>query len=29
MLSKGLEVPIEFGRPEVVAILRKHYATLD
>jgi sulfate adenylyltransferase len=29
MLSKGLEVPIEFGRPEVVAILRKYYATLD
>jgi sulfate adenylyltransferase len=29
MLSKGLEVPIEFGRPEVVALLRKYYATLD
>jgi sulfate adenylyltransferase len=29
MLSKGLEVPVEFGRPEVVAILRKYYASLD
>jgi hypothetical protein len=29
MLSKSLEVPIEFGRPEVVAIPRKYYATLD
>jgi len=29
MLSKGLEVPKEFSRPEVVAILRNYYATLD
>ena len=29
MLSKGLEVPIEFGRPEVVEILRNYYATVD
>jgi sulfate adenylyltransferase len=28
MLSKGLEVPIEFARPEVVEILRNYYATL-
>ncbi len=27
MLSKGLEIPLEFGRPEVVAILRKYYAS--
>ena len=27
-LSEGAEVPPEFSRPEVVAILREHYATL-
>jgi len=29
MLSKGKEVPIEFGRPEVVEILRRYYSALD
>jgi len=29
MLSKGLDVPIEFGRPEVVEILRNYYAAVD
>jgi sulfate adenylyltransferase len=28
MLSSGVEVPPEFSRPEVVAILREYYATL-
>ena len=28
MLSKGIEIPIEFSRPEVVAILRRYYASL-
>jgi sulfate adenylyltransferase len=29
LLSKGLEVPIEFGRPEVVEVLREYYTALD
>ena len=29
MLSKGADIPIEFSRPEVVAILRDYYASLD
>jgi sulfate adenylyltransferase len=29
MLSKGEEVPAEFSRPEVVAILREYYRTLE
>ena len=28
-LSEGLDVPPEFSRPEVLAILRKYYATLE
>jgi ATP sulfurylase len=28
MLSKGEEVPIEFSRPEVVAILKAYYGSL-
>jgi sulfate adenylyltransferase len=28
-LSEGAEVPAEFSRPEVLAILREYYATLD
>ena len=28
-LSEGLEVPPEFSRPEVLAILREYYATLE
>lgn len=29
LLSKGLDVPREFGRPEVVEVLRKYYTALD
>jgi ATP sulfurylase len=28
MLSTNAEIPPEFSRPEVVAILRKYYASL-
>ncbi len=28
-LSEGVDVPPEFSRPEVVAILRKYYADVD
>jgi ATP sulfurylase len=28
MLSKGEEVPAEFSRPEVVAILREYYGRI-
>jgi sulfate adenylyltransferase len=28
MLSQGVDVPLEFGRPEVIAILRDYYAGL-
>jgi sulfate adenylyltransferase len=29
MLAEGTPVPPEFGRPEVIEILRKYYAGLD
>ena len=29
MLSEGAEVPPHFSRPEVLAILREYYASLD
>ncbi len=29
MLSEGEDVPVEFSRPEVLAILREYYASLD
>jgi ATP sulfurylase len=29
MLAEGAPVPPEFGRPEVIDILRKYYAGLD
>ena len=28
-LSAGADVPVEFSRPEVLAILREYYASLD
>jgi sulfate adenylyltransferase len=28
-LSEGLDVPPEFSRPEVLAILRRYYASLE
>ena len=29
MLSKGVDVPLEFSRPEVITILREYYASLE
>ena len=29
VLSEGADIPDHFSRPEVVAVLREYYATLD
>jgi len=29
MLSEGQDLPVEFSRPEVAAVLKKYYASLS